>query len=228
MLPISLSFAVGALAAPPGLVILNQPPIVVGDYATRVDDSGCGNDASIADNFVLTQSSGITQIVVWGSYISAGQNGAPPTATDAFAVIFHQDSAGLPGSVVSSISSLTASSRSLYTTAFGFSVYQYTLNLPSPLTLPAGTYWVEIYHHFDASQTGCYAWPSGTLDATNGVAGMVYAFATPGSSWITGSGDMAIQILASATAIPALGGSGLLALAALVALTAGLVLRRLG
>ncbi len=195
----------------------------VGDVTTPLDQSpggggvisdkacaGCSSISaqSVAENFVLTESETIGQIVLWGGYPESGVAPLP----DDFTVVFRGDSGGLPGSAVATFTDVPATPRvgrgETFTdgeTASTLRQYEATLSLPSPVTLPAGTHWVEIF----ADTTGearDWSWQRGTAgerssDPVRSVAGFATAVnQAPGSSWSLASGDLALRLYSASDA----------------------------
>jgi hypothetical protein len=78
-------------------------------------------------------------------------------------------------------------------TLFGVSEHQITLDF-APVTLPDGTYFIEIYTNTGAG-TDDWFWETGNVDATHGIIGQAFAFTAPGSSWnYDGAQDMSITL----------------------------------
>jgi len=187
LIPISSGFAFAQT------VILNQAPDQVNGYVSDFDAP-----QSIADNFVVSSTANVTQIRIWGFYAYTGT--AP--ATDNFTVIFHADSAGLPGTSISTQTNVPVIRQVTGGTVIGYTEYVYTLTLATPVNLSPGTYWVEIYDDTSADTDDNFYWELGTVDSTNGIPNSALATTTPGSGWITAQVDFAIEITKENVAVP--------------------------
>jgi hypothetical protein len=170
--------------------LISQAPDQVNGLFSDTDCDFCGSGVqSIAENFTLTDTANIAQLVFWGAYFP---NNIP--ATDSFTVIFHSNGASLPGGTVSTEGGLSPTTRTLTgITLFGVNEYEYVLDI-TPVTLGPGTYWVELYNNTSTSAESWF-WETGTLDPSAGIAGAAFDAATPGAAWgpITGN-DMALQM----------------------------------
>jgi hypothetical protein len=167
-------------------VILNQTPNQVDAWG-----SDAGFPDAVADNFVVSSPARITQIRLWGIYWPS--NTFP--ATDNFTVIFHSDSAGLPGAAVATESNVAVVRQATGGTVLStFTEYEYTLTLATPVNLTPGTYWVEIYN--DTGPTDNFYWELGTADPVNGVVSSASSLTAPGSTWYAAVPvmDLAIEI----------------------------------
>ena len=173
-----------------GEVLLDQAPN---------QSNGIFSDASypqvLADNFILTAETTIAQLVVWGGYYSANI----PMDPDYFTVIFHDDAAGLPGATISTEVDVPYVRVQTGIQLFGVDEWMHTLTLASPVTLAAGTYWVEFYNTTGYPTTDTYFWEVGNLDTVNGIMGQAWATTAPGSGWLFDSTtDMALQLISGA------------------------------
>ena len=170
-------------------VVLSQAPNQVNGLFSDSDCDLCpGGQQSLADNFVLTATTTVGELMVWGGYFPSDT----PSA-DTFTVIFHQDSGGLPGAVIASESG-TPSRMVTGVVLFGVAEYEYVYTLGSPVTLDAGTYFVEVFND-TSGNSDSFFWETGNLDPVNGIAGQAFAFENPGSSWsYDASEDMAIVL----------------------------------
>lgn len=200
-------------------VILNQAP---DHYIAYISDPDFSQ--SVAENFIVSSTGNVTQIKIWGCYVSS--NLVP--ATDSFTVIFHADSSGSPGAAISTQNNVPVVRQATGGfVAFGYSEYLYTLTLATPVNLTPGTYWVEIYNN---STGDFFAWESGTLDPANGISGFAGSDTVPGSSWVvSGSGDLAIQILiptVNAVPIPSMNEWGMIVFMILAGVGSVIYLRR--
>jgi hypothetical protein len=165
-------------------VILNQVPNQSNAYADNSSDSQV-----VADNFILSSAATVTQIKIWGIYFSSNTPG-----TDNFTVIFHTDSGGLPGTVISTQNNVPVTHQLTGGPPIvGYTEYVFNLTLATPVALTPGTYWVEIYNDVTGSNDHFY-WETGTVDPSNGIAGFAVAHTLPGSNWANNPGELAIEI----------------------------------
>ena len=123
-------------------------------------------DCQSADDFTVPVSAtwNINQVFVGGQYF----NGAGPAAS--FNVTFYNDASSLPGAVIASFNNLT------YTGTGNM-----TLNLPSSVTLTAGTYWVSVQANMDFTPNGEWGWS--TFGSSN--IGSQYSWRNPGAGFAT-------------------------------------------
>lgn len=196
---------------------LTQPPNQSNGLFSDSDCDICPNGQQVlADNFVLGSPLVVNQIVLWGGY----HPGNTPLAVDDFTVIIHQDNVGIPGTVVYSESGIVPTERTdTGVDLFGVDEYRFTLDLPNPSTLPAGTYWVEIFND-TTGITDDFFWETGDQDTVNGILGSVWAVEAPGASWnIDGKTDLAFQInyVPAPTSIPTMNEWGMIILTLLIA-----------
>jgi len=181
-----------APSADPNLVkLIDQAPN--GQNGIFVDSTCdlCGTgQQSVGDNFKLTGSTTIEQIVFWTGYFPSDA----PLATDLLTVIFHQDGGGIPGTVVSSQSNVPYTREQTGVVLFGVHEWKHTLTLATPVTLGAGTFWLEIFNNTGFTGTDFF-WETGNQDPTNGIYDAAFAFETPGVTWNAPLGyDMAFQL----------------------------------
>jgi hypothetical protein len=172
--------------------VLSQSPNQMGAYYSDAGCDSCASGSKVrADNFILDGPRRVKQIVIWGGY----HPGNTPLAVDNFTVRIHQDNEGIPGTVVYCKNGIVPAERTdTGVNLFGVDEYRFTLNLPNPSTLPAGTYWVEIFND-TTSITDDFFWETGTPDAINGITGSVYALEAPGTTWLMSSSvDLALLI----------------------------------
>lgn len=200
-------------------VILNQAPTPISYFL-----SDPGQPETIAENFILSSTSTITQIRIWGCYVSTSSPG-----TDNFSVIFHADSFGLPGTVISAQNNVPVNRQpSGGPNIVGtLTEYLFTLTLATPVTLDPGTYWVEIYNDVTGS-TDIFGWEVGTVDPVNGIAGLARDNTNvPGTSWSNLTVDTAIEIRsASINAVPSMTEWGMIIFIAVAGLGSVYYLRR--
>lgn len=98
----------------------------------------------VADDFTLSATSTITNVVWQGFYFPTGF--AP--ATDAFTIAIYQNSSGTVGPAISTFSVGNNVNRTATGQQFdqGVPYYAYDASLGGGLTLGAGTYWISIFN----------------------------------------------------------------------------------
>ncbi len=186
------------IAGVPAATTLNQPPNQVnGLFAEQSCVICTTGQQTIAEDFtVSTGGAGfdLTQIVIWGGYYSTD---TPPAADD-FDILIHQDSAGLPGTVVCSETALVPTTRTpTGLVLFGVSEYIITLDLSATCNLADGSYWVELYNN-TPSVTDDFFWEVGDLDAVNGATGSLWALEIPAVTWNPDTtNELAVQLIGS-------------------------------
>jgi uncharacterized repeat protein (TIGR01451 family) len=174
-------------------VLLDQTPNQVNGLFS---DAGCENcptgQQSIAENFALEDTGTIEQIVFWTGYFPADV----PIDPDLIRVIFHQDGGGIPGAVVYDESNVAYDRVQTGVILFGVHEWMHTLTLATPVVLPAGNYWVEIFNNTGFGNDNFF-WETGNPDTLGrGQAGSAFAFETPGGAWnFDGATDLAFQLL---------------------------------
>jgi len=177
--------------APSASVLLNQPPNQVNGLFSDVGCDICGGAQVIAENFTLSEGKLIGQIVFWTGYFSTDT----PINPDTLTVIFHSDDAGLPGAALYTEANVAYERVQTGVVLFGVHEWKHTLTLGSPVALPPGNYWIEIYNDTGFG-TDDFFWETGALDPANGLAGSAFALTAPGSGWNYDAGtDLAIQLL---------------------------------
>lgn len=161
----------------PGL--LYQPPNTVNGYFSDPHCDWCGaGQQSLADNFTLAGFATIQQIVVWGGYFP--NNIA--NLVDDFTVIFREDAGGLPGAIIATEKSVPYSRATTGVTLFGVNEYEYQLMLNLPISLPPGSYWLEIFNDTFGNPDSFF-WETGDLDIVHGGSGSAYSFEVAGGVW---------------------------------------------
>ena len=178
--------------------ILNQPPNQVNGIFSDEGCDGCGSGVQVvAENFTVGASTSVGQIVIWTGYYP-GNTPVP----DNFTVIFHNDSSNMPGAAIYTEANVASSRVQTGVTLFGVDEWMHTLTLATPVSLPPGNYWVEIYNN-TGTGTDDFFWETGDIDAVNGLTGSVWATTAPGSGWIYDSAtEFAIQLLEAQIPIP--------------------------
>lgn len=162
-----------------GPMLINQQPDQSNGIFADSDCALCGTgEQSVAGDFVLGDATDVVQLVFWGGYFPDNQIPASPDAID---IIFHEDSAGLPGAVIDTQNVVPTSATPTGTTLFGVDEIVYVVDL-SPVALPAGTFWMELFTSSEGNSDQFF-WEVGSLDGVNGRDGTAFATDTPGASW---------------------------------------------
>jgi len=187
------------------VTFLDQAPNGVNGLFADSDCELCPTlQQTIADNFTATVSNGttcITELVIWGGYYPEDI----PNTTDNFTFIFHDNNAGQPGPVITTLSGVQAVSRvQTGVILFGTHEYMFTFDFSAtPITLPQGTatYWLELYNN--SVESGNFYWETGNLDGTHGVLGSAWYTTTPGTAWnLDGATDLSVLINGDDNCIP--------------------------
>jgi hypothetical protein len=183
---------VGPNAAPDAVILDQQPSQVNGFFNDVSCDLCAGGAQSIAENFSLSGSETIGQVVFWSGYFPTDT----PIDPDTITVIFHNDAAGLPGTAVYTEANVAYDRVQTGVILFGVHEWMHTLTLASPVTLGPGNYWVEIFN--DTGFAGFdFFWETGFPDTVgNGLPGSAFAFETPGTGWnFDVVNDLAVQLV---------------------------------
>ncbi len=153
-----------------------QPPNHSSGNPSDLDNGGLGITA-MADSFILLRPQAIEALRLWGGYYRYST--APP---DHFTVIFHQDSAGLPGPAVATRTDVPSTRVRTGGTFLATPIdeWEYTLTLTEPVFLNPGTYFVEILNN-TAGSSDTFIWQRATVGHIPGAAG---AYEAPGVNWI--------------------------------------------
>jgi len=163
----------------------DQVPDMISGFA-----SDPGIPQSIADNCILTQSTELCELVVWGAY-----GGAQTLGVDIFTLHIREDAAGQPGTPLYSetgIASTRVATGGIV--AGGFPEHRYSLTPATPVLLDPGTYWFEVINDTTLDPDDDWFWETGTLDPFAGIASNAYSQTVPGSSWLPNSFDLAMQV----------------------------------
>jgi hypothetical protein len=178
-----------------GVLFLDQAPDQVNGIFSDVACSACTTTGTqvVADNFALATTETLEVITIWSGYFP----GNTPTTTDPLTVIIHNDAAGAPGAVVYQESNVASTRATTGIILFGVEEYRHTLTLAAPVSLPPGTYWIEIYN--DSAIGGSpddFFWETGAPDTVgNGIPGTVFSTTAPGTAWAASTAtDFAVQL----------------------------------
>jgi hypothetical protein len=177
--------------------LLNQTPNQSNGIFSEANCSICAGPQVVAEQFTSSVDQDLCSISFWGGYFPTNTSPA-----DDFTLIVHQSSAGLPGAVVYSESSIGTSRGLTGVSLFGVSEWQYTAIPASTISLLAGnTYWIEIYNDTVASADDWF-WETGNL-AAPGIAGSTFAFEAPGVNWgVDAAQDLALHLCSTPTVAP--------------------------
>jgi len=169
---------------------LEQAPNQSNGIFSDTDCDLCGSGVQVlAENFVLAGEIPINALTFFGGYYP-GDNSIDP---DCFTVIFREDGGGVPGAEIAREDCLPADDKlDTGIDLFGVSEYMYTIN--TDITLPGGTYYVEIYNNTSGNGDSWF-WEVGDFDSQNGVMGSAWTPNMPEEPWNYDSGtDMALMI----------------------------------
>ena len=172
LLPLQSSGSLGAnlVVAPPPpkypLVILYDQynnPGTMGTVASAFTDSP-SHSVDLADDFVVPagQTWNVQSIDAEGRYFNG------PGPANSFNVFIYADSAGFPGTQVSSTLNQTWTQN-------GFT---FTVSLSPAAVLTAGTYWIEIQANMTDNPNGEWGWADRTVTSNNAA-----AFRNPGGGF---------------------------------------------
>jgi hypothetical protein len=157
-------------------------------YLSDLDCQACGEGGVqvMADNFQLFAETQVQGVKFLGRYTPDGI----PSEPDKFVLIFRDDAGGPPGAVIASYG-FAAGTR----TPVGVNEYEYFVGVD--VTLPAGSYWLEIYN--DTSDTqDTWAWLEGQIDPVYGLPGVAFSSAMPESWGFNGSLELTFELICSA------------------------------
>lgn len=161
-----------------GTVLLEQLPnqkafvVAAVDICNHVGASDC----LAAENFVVPvgETRTIGEIQLWGTFVGADYTAANPTGDSYTVIFYHPDTtSGLPGEGFHTETALTPvrvptgeviSVTTTSGTTLTFPEYKISLTLAAPLTLEAGSYWIEIAEEALPLPI-VFAWETGSVDS---------------------------------------------------------------
>lgn len=165
--------------------------------------SDYGDSQSRAENFVLTQTTDICQFTARGAWSLAV---GPPFPAAPFTMIIHQDAGGAPGlPLVTNTALLTTSQNTtgnnVETTGGNFRPErEFVFDLPTPVTLAPGTYWLELFQN---QGTDIFLWSqSSTPDGDNGASGSAVGLGAPGTTWTPTLNEFSLEIRGTDSVAP--------------------------
>ena len=175
-----------------GEVLISQLPNGLSGMFADLDCALCPTGVQVvAEQFVLAEEAAIGSIRMWIAFYPGDLSSDPDDMT----VIFHADSAGLPGGAVYTEFAVPTTRSETGIILFGVHEWDATLELPEPLALSAGTWWVEVYAN-TAGNPDVMFWETGDLDPVAGIAGQAWAQEGPGVSWMfDASTDLAFELI---------------------------------
>lgn len=100
-----------------------------------------------AEDFQLLRPARIESLRVWGAY-----TGNTPVPDD-FTVNFRQSSGGIPGAIIQSEPHIPTTRMATGVTFLNIGEHEYEMTLTTPLDLPAGIYFVEVFNNTAGSVT---------------------------------------------------------------------------
>ncbi len=156
-----------------GTLLWDQTDNPGGSHAPSQNFTDFGATGQAADDFVVPAGGWtLDRVFIDGLYAAGGIGGQGGPAAN-FDVFFYADNSGAPGAVVASETALVATSD-----VQG----DVTLDLTSPVPLPAGTYWVSVYanHPFNPGSEQ-YFWRTRTVQT-----GSPYHWQDPANLFGTG------------------------------------------
>jgi len=175
------------------VLIDQQPNQSNGIFSDANCDFCTGGTQVVAENFVLNMGSTINQIILWTGYYP----GNVPSVPDIFTVIFHNDSGGTIGTMITTETNVPSIRSLTGTSLFGVDEYMHTLTLVSPVALASGNYWVEIYNDSGIGTDDMF-WVTGDLDPIHGTVGSAWDTVAPGSVWnYDSTTDLAFQLIST-------------------------------
>ena len=169
--------------------LLSQAPDQNDGFLSDDSTDAFGRPASNVEDFVLRQGMRVSSLRVWGFYWPSG-NAVP----DNFTVIVHADDGGNVGPLVRRENGVQSTRSATGAQVSGLDEYEYVLQLARPLSLPPGTYWIEIFNRTgDGAED--WLWETGIADGANGSPGhRVDGDDAPGTLWHTSPWDLALSI----------------------------------
>ncbi len=148
---------------------------------------GQAGTEALADQVVIgSAGASLGKITWWGGWDN------DLVGTDTFDIYVHLDNPGglfgtEPGAVVASylgVSPTISSTGMTFPTGVGWiDELMFEYSLPGPLSLAAGTYWIEIYCTGSSGSGSNFNWEMAPEDLVNGDACMAWSLDTPGVTW---------------------------------------------
>ena len=171
--------------------LISQLPNQSNGIFSDCDCDYCSGGAQVlADNFVLSADAAISMIRFWGGMYPSDH----PAGTE-FGIVFYEDSGGYPGAEVANYT-MTGEAEQTGIVLFGVHEWVVSITLDTPLSLGAGTYFVEIRNDTNGDSDSWF-WEVGNLDFAAGIMGQAFAFECPPASWNYDSAtDMAFELYA--------------------------------
>lgn len=156
---------------------LEQMPNLDNGIFSDTDCDACGTGLQVlAENFVFSAETNIASLTFWGGYYPSNIN-----MDDCFTVIFREDLGGVPGDEIDRVDCIPADEKEdTGRDLFGVDEYIYTIN--TSMTLPAGTFFVEIYNNTEGNGDSWF-WETGDLDPENGIMGQAWTTTIPEEPW---------------------------------------------
>ena len=169
--------------------LLSQAPDRNDGFLSDDSTDAFGQPSSNAEDFVLRQGMRLTGLRVWGYYWPSGD-----AVTDNFTVIVHTDDGGNVGPLVRRENGVHSTRSATGAQVAGLDEYEYVLQFAHPLSLPPGTYWIEVFNRTGDGDED-WLWETGTVDGTNGRPGhRVDGNDAPGRGWTSSPWDLALSV----------------------------------
>ena len=174
----------------------DQPGTRLSGQWSDADCDDCGSSTTIAyaENFTLDQQQTIISIKFRGWYAPDNDE----TNVDEFSLLVHEDDAGQPGAVIYSESPIATVRTDTERYSAPYTEWAYDMTLFRPLTLPAGTYHVELYNN-TTDNPNSFAWAGTLATVPPALVGSHFSVTTPGSNWFTSDADLSLTLIAYGT-----------------------------
>lgn len=171
-------------------VRLSNPSGHGSGYFTDADLGPSGFVVVRAQHFTLFAPTTIDSIRFWGGYYP---NNTPPT--DDLTVIFHADGGGFPGAAVSTQLSVPVTRALSGFSIGGVDEWEFVTELPIPVSLAAGDYWIEIFND-TTGDDDTFFWSGSSYNI--GLVRTAWSAQAPGAAWNTSEQtfNLAIELIA--------------------------------
>ncbi len=169
--------ALGGFCAGSCSAVITQGPDQVTGYFSDSDCALCGGAQVLAEDFILSSTKNVCEIVFWGGYYPS--DSAP---ADSFYIAIHSDSgSGSPGATIYTETGVAPARFQTGNFFAGVHEWQYSWVPSSTVTLTPGQYWVEIFNNVPGGDE--WAWITGTQDGSAGGPNVAFDIQAPGVNW---------------------------------------------